>query len=172
MALLLNRLGDDYVYVGLNQLFSVSGIDIDNGPNRPTGLRVWMSLILCTEGTVISVYHIPEIALQLHPMIQKVVRRNVLNVFRRLSTLHRGEVDSIMSVTVQNFTHSPADAVTPAKSTESASLLLYYLLDDWVATFGLVTRKDHPYRNELEQIRSRMFHTHDLFVIEKLHSIG
>lgn len=56
--------------------------------------------------------------------------------------------------------------------TEMTSLLFYYLFDDWLTSYSLIAQRDHLYRAELEEIRTRMFKAADVSLIELLHQLG
>jgi hypothetical protein len=164
--------GQRYIYVGYNSLFSIPEIKIEAGPNKPAGLRVWTSLVLCDDGTVISVIEDRNIDNRLTPETVRAVRRNALNVFRHLSKFHIGDTceESMMTVNIRNADISQKPSTKTAS--EGASLLLYYLFDDWVTTYGLVTQRQHPYRKELERLRRQMFERPGVDLIDSLHSTG
>ena len=163
--------GQRYFHIGYNSLYTVPGVDIDAGSSKPAALRVWTSLILCDDGTIISVFEDRDVLADLKTDILKVTRQNALNVFRHLSALHMGDSnqETMMTVNVRNSLPQPA---TPTTASEGASLLLYYLFDDWVASYGLVTQSENPYRKELEQLRTQMFQRPKVELIESLHLIG
>ena len=44
------------------------------------------------------------------------------------------------------------DTAPHAYQTEVPSLLFYYLFDDWYASYSLVSRSEHQYGKQLEQL--------------------
>lgn len=50
--------------------------------------------------------------------------------------------------------------------------MFYYLFDDWVTTYALVTQRNHPYRKELERLRKQVFEKPNVDLIESLHLTG
>ena len=137
--------GRRYLYVGLNAPFTISGVEHQQTSSTPAGQRIWISLVLCDDGTVISVFEHPPIASAMYREAVGVIRRNVLNIFRQLSKLHMDHdpYDALMKVNVRPQHHfPPSDSGLGAARSESASLLFYYIFDDWVATYGLIARKE------------------------------
>ncbi|KIW19936.1 hypothetical protein PV08_00511 [Exophiala spinifera] len=161
--------GRHYIYVGYNALFYLSG-DENRHKDKPAGQRIWTSLLLCDDGTVISVFERPPIA---SPTAVKRLRSNVLNVFKHLSSLHDQDdaQDALMKVRVRWNEHS-SKSQREYSETEAASLLFYYLFDDWVSTYKLIARKEHPYRSNLETLRRDMFNAADVSLIEQVHNTG
>lgn len=56
--------------------------------------------------------------------------------------------------------------------TDCASLLFYYLFDDWLSTYALIAKREHPYRDSLENVRQDLTKAPDVHVLETLHDIG
>jgi hypothetical protein len=164
--------GQRYLCLGYNSLFTVPGVKLDNGLNRPEGKRIWCWLVLCDDGTVISIYENPFPQTTPNGKILKTVRRNVLNVFYHLSAVCNGaeNLNSIMTVQIRNF-DQPNQSVE-GSSMEVASKLLYYLFDDWITTYGLVAKKEHPYGTELEGLRGGMLNVAKVDLVDSLHRIG
>lgn len=80
----------------------------------------------------------------------KVIRRNVMLVFAGLSIQSDGRrMNPLMATQVRNFPDT-----TSVKSGESASLLFYYLFDDWISSYSLVIKKEHSYSTALEDLVS------------------
>src|SRR5271154_1767816 len=127
--------GHRYLHVGYNSLFYIPDIEVRSGPDKPTGKRIWTSLVLCADGTVISVSEKAFPGTKVYPEILKVVRRNTLNVFSHLSRISKTNQNELMTVNIRNF---------DAKSTEnsnsgslgSSGLLFYYLIDDWMTSYS------------------------------------
>ena len=163
--------GQRYFHIGYNSLYTVPGMDIYAGPSKPAALRVWTSLILCDDGTIISVFEDRDVRSEFKAEILKATRQNALNVFRHLSVLPTGDSNEETMMTI-NVRNSLPRQATPKTASEGASLLLYYLFDDWVVSYGLVTQSENPYRKELEQLRTQMFQRPKVELIESLHLIG
>lgn len=163
--------GEHYLYIGFNALLTTAGRAPDVGSDRPAGHRIWTSLLLCDDGTVITIFENPPPNLENDSAVVNSIRRNVLNVFRHLSQLHMSSsAPSLSRVTIR-----PAHADRPATKEvrdEMASLLFYYLFDDWLTTYALIAQREHPYRAQLEMIRKRMFESADVALIESLHHLG
>jgi hypothetical protein len=165
--------GQRYLCLGYNSLFTVPGVKLDNGLNRPEGKRIWCWLVLCDDGTVISIYENPFPQMAPNEKILRTVRRNVLNVFYHLSTVCNtaGNLNSLMTVQIRNF-DQPNQPVEGSSSMEVASKLLYYLFDDWITSYGLVAKKEHPYGTELEGLRGGMLNVAKVDLVDSLHRIG
>ena len=169
--------GQRYLCLGYNSVFTVKDIKLDNGPNKPQGKRIWTWLILCDDGTVISVYEnpFPHMApdAKVLKAVLKIIRRNVHNVFLHLSRVCNtaDHPNKLMTVQIRDFNPS-AQAVDSTRPLEAASKLLYYLFDDWTTTYGLVAKKEHPYGRELEKIRSSMLTVARINLVDNLHQIG
>ncbi|KIW23030.1 uncharacterized protein PV07_11262 [Cladophialophora immunda] len=180
--------GRRYIYIGFNALYSLpkakeattpdAGAPADDTANmsrgkekdgsKPPGQRIWSSLLVCDDGTVISVFERPQRG---EPHL--VSRRNVLNVFHHLSKQHNKDSsrDALMKVRVRwnEYSNNNTAGYDPK---EAASLLFYYLFDDWVSTYRLIARLDHPYRRELEEMQQLMFKAADVSHVKKVHEIG
>lgn len=173
--------GDHYLYIGFNALFTLPEIEEDAESSKPTGIRIWTSVLLCDDGTVLSVFETPDLEPKFLPAFTQRQRQNVLNVFHHLSSLHvaSDDLDSLMKITIRPHKvehlkqHSPSPPQnTAAAAWESASLLFYYLFDDWVTTYSLISRQEHPYREKLDRHRQHMFQTADVKLIQSLHQVG
>jgi hypothetical protein len=149
--------GRQYMYVGLNALFTIPGVEHQQTSSKPAGKRIRISLVLCDDGTIISVFEHPPIGSPMYREAVGVIRRNVLNIFRQLSKLHMDHdpYDALMKVNARpRHQFPPSDSGLEAARLESSSLLFYYIFDDWAATYGLITRKEHPYQHKLEELRT------------------
>lgn len=165
--------GQRYLCLGYNSLFTVKDVKLENGANKPEGKRIWTWLILCDDGTVISVYENPFPYMAPDMKVLRTVRRNVLNVFHHLSSISNTPdyPSSLMTVQIRDFDPSarPIDGTPPL---EVASKLLYYLFDDWITTYGLVAKREHPYGSELESLRGGMLEVAKVDLVDSLHQIG
>ncbi|THW92398.1 hypothetical protein D6D15_03169 [Aureobasidium pullulans] len=161
--------GEHYLYVGFNALVAATGQKPSVGTDRPTGHRIWTSLLLCDDGTVFSIFEDPPVGSN-DELIHNI-RWYVLDIFQQQSHRHSSPPSSSLGrVTVR-----PTDATQPATHeamTEMTSLLFYYLFDDWLTSYSLIAQRDHLYRAELEEIRTRMFKAADVSLIESLHQLG
>jgi hypothetical protein len=163
--------GPKYVCLGYNSLFSVPGKKLENGPNNPEGQRIWTWLLLCEDGTIISIFEDPFVKQPLDMGILKTIRKNVLNVFEHLSKVSESKDNSSSLMTVQIRFFDPTARPNDGHATE-ACLLLYYLFDDWMATYRIVAKMDHPYSAELEKIRENMSVKAKVDLVGDLHQIG
>lgn len=162
--------GPHYLYVSFNALFTFPGVKVkpDLDSSKPTGLRIWTSLLLCHDGTVVSIFE--KSPSTTPPEYISIMRHNVLNIFRHLSKLHSSaSVDTLMQASARPCSSADQAATTDA---DSAALLFYYLFDVWMTTYSLITRRNHPYRDQLELIRQEMFETADMNLLKSLHLVG
>jgi len=163
--------GSHYIYVGFNALFTVPDVDDDPASTKPSGIRVWSSLLICDDGTVVSVFQRPDVD---KPSAYAAARRNVLNVFKHLSTQHdhNSAMDALMKVGVRWYERSKKSEDDASYASEAASLLFYYLFDDWLTTYALIARRAHPYRDKLELLRQAMFVSADVTLVSQIHNLG
>ncbi|KAK2777054.1 hypothetical protein FQN52_003237 [Onygenales sp. PD_12] len=169
--------GQKYLCVGYNSLHVVSGVDFQNGPSRPEGKRVWTWLIICDDGTVISIHENPfppstELAADKRQKALKVIRQNTTLVFSGISSLHiRSEHNNpLMTTYVRNFPNETG--TTAVKPGDGPGLLFYYLFDNWTANYSLVIRREHSYSAALERLRKRMLDRAQVELIDDLHRLG
>ena len=82
----------------------------------------------------------------------------MLNVFDQISKATDGDqmLNPIMTVQVRAGRNANL-AESHVRDEDSASLLLYYLFDDWFTSYSLVAKSDHKYKRQLNSIvRSSM----------------
>jgi Mg2+ and Co2+ transporter CorA len=175
--------GRHYVCIGYNALFNrtVAG---PKSSGKPDVIRVWSSLLLCDDGTVISTFETPPDA---RPSDIARIRKNQLSILINLSHCHGSSIPpnpmfqfDIRPNTKLHLQHTNSPANQPVFQSFSegfdpfitASSLFYYLFDDWRATFDLVSGRQHPYRNKLDKLRLKMTHLAEAEDIEALHEIG
>lgn len=165
--------GQRYLCLGYNSIFTIKDVKLDNGLNKPEGKRIWTWLVLCDDGTVISVYEDPFPQMSPDTKVLKTVRRNILNVFHHLSSICNtaDSPSTLMTVQIRDFDLS-SQSVEGAPALEAASKLLYYLFDDWITTYGIVAKKEHPYGSELEALRGGMLEVARVDLVDRLHQIG
>ena len=164
--------GRRYLCLGYNSLFTVNGVKLDNGINKPEGKRIWTWLILCDDGTVISVYENPFPHMAPDAKVLKTVRRNVHNVFLHLSRVSDTADHPNKQMTVQmrdfNLSAQTVDSTPPLEAaskgirfvpaSDAPSLLFYYLFDDWILTYGIVSRRYYTYAQDMDKmVRPRCF---------------
>ena len=112
-------------------------------------------------GTVISMYEDPfpghQGALSEKQKARVVrMRRNLFNIFAQLSNVNdtRRRADPIQTLDIRpGLTSNQSSEIT---ITESPSLLLYYLFDDWYTSYALVAKEEHQYARLLEKLVSRV----------------
>ncbi|OAP63674.1 hypothetical protein AYL99_02901 [Fonsecaea erecta] len=183
--------GRRYIYIGFNALYSVPEAKEGNAASqdgalaedagnttsegkkkdgsKPGGQRIWSSLLICDDGTVVSVFERPPPG---EPHLNS--RRNVLNVFHHLSKQHNQDSsrDALMKVRVRWNEYSNNNPATGYDPKEAASLLFYYLFDDWISTYNLIAQIDHPYRRKLGEMQQLMFKAADVSHVQQVHEIG
>ena len=164
--------GHRYVYIGVNTLSSVPGARQPSSSDLPSGQRLWSSLLLCDDGTLISTCQRPQPHDNdtLTKSANKVARRHVSNIFRHLSRAKTAGISrsgDLTSVSIRPDSHEGR-----FNATETSSLLFYYLWDDWMTTYALIARIEHPYREKLEEVRRELTTAPNVTVLETLHRIG
>ncbi|KAG5299318.1 ADP-ribosylation factor [Histoplasma capsulatum G186AR] len=169
--------GEKYLCLGYNSLHVVSGVDFGNSTGRPDGKRVWTWLLICDDGTVISIHENPfPSPTSLNPAQRQqaveVIRRNTNLVFSAISSQHIASENSNALITtyVRNFPNETGTAAI--KTGEGPSLLFYYLFDNWPANYSLVIGREHSYSAALDQLRRRMVERAQVQLIDDLHKLG
>ncbi|KAJ5082526.1 hypothetical protein N7532_011569 [Penicillium argentinense] len=173
--------GPRYTCIGYNTLFAASGLpkgELNNGKDLPEGRRLWSWLILCDDGTVISMQENPFP--RQHGILQPdqfkildIVRRNTRFIFAGVSRQHLSmtESDSLVTIRVRHFNDVGPDQAN-IKQEDGPSLLFYYIFDDWVSSFGLIARREHKYGVVLEELRGSMLDRPVVDLINELHWLG
>lgn len=100
------------------------------------------------------------------------VRYNCLNLFKQLSkaTIDDQQRNPLMTVAVRSG-RLPITSENDIGETDSPSLLVYYLFDDWYSIYSLIAKSEHQYRVQLDNIRQEMFNSAKLEHVHKLHSL-
>lgn len=151
--------GPRYTCVGYNSLYVVPNVGISNGRDLPDGKRLWSWLILCNDGTVVSIQENP------YPRISEprpesevksvlgVVRRNVQLIFSGASKQHSAssESDSLVTIRVRASNGSHSDHVSIHQD-DGPGLLFYYIFDDWVTSYALIAKREHKYGVLLDRL--------------------
>ncbi|KAJ6114280.1 hypothetical protein N7486_000058 [Penicillium sp. IBT 16267x] len=171
--------GPRYTCIGYNTLFVTPNVPKEkngNGKDLPEGRRLWNWLILCDDGTVISMQENPfprqkEELLPDQIKTLDVVRRNVRFIVSGVSKQHltMSESDSLVTIRVRHFNHGDQAVI---KQEDGPSLLYYYIFDDWVSSYGLIARREHQYGVALEQLRSQMLDRPIVDLVNELHWLG
>ena len=171
--------GRRFRYIGCNQLYVVKGTQQQVDLDKPSGIRIWTSLILCDDGTVISVSEQPPQSIANYAKVRQTTRKHSINVFKHLSRLHTASQseDSLHRVTIrpqlkQVNNTSPSMNQPSFVANDASSILFYYLFDDWIRSFHLIAGIEHPYRKTLQHIRKEMFGSPDVNLIHSLHQVG
>lgn len=82
------------------------------------------------------------------------IRHNLVNVFRQLSKAKEENQtqNPIMTVHIRPGLHSESQSEMHVADADGASLLFYYLFDDWYTSYSLVARSEHQYSAHLERV--------------------
>lgn len=175
-------LGRQFVCIGFNSLYGTkhSAEDIGEADTPlPQCTRVWTWLLICEDNTVISINEDPFPFANGHfsnfqLCILKEVRRNLVNVFRSLSTVYEepfAVLNPMMLLPIRNrMGHTPEE--TAHRASDAPGLLFYYLFENWYNSYTLVTRKESRYGIELSKLRADMFDLPKLEHIDRLDRMG
>ncbi|KUJ20548.1 uncharacterized protein LY89DRAFT_579513 [Mollisia scopiformis] len=134
--------------------------------------RLWSWLVLCDDHTVLSFHEHPG---KVHDARDpKSFRANTLSVLSQLSNYGHGQVDPISMQTVRQALNEDLSHSNPG--VEGASLLFYYLFDDWQAVYTTVAK----YSKRLAQFDDailfdmwkKSYQTPDVEIIPRLHRLG
>lgn len=172
--------GRNYVCVGYNTLHGTKHAGAEEGPGLlPHCTRTWTWLLLCEDSTVITINEdpFPTVEGELSDVQQRILvetRRNVLNVFRSLSTIDERDLMAKNPMTVLPIRTRIGDTPeeTAHRDADAPGLLFYYLFENWQKSYSMVTRKDSRFDVELQRIRKDMFQRPDLGQVDRLDSIG
>ncbi|RAQ68185.1 hypothetical protein AFCA_010639 [Aspergillus flavus] len=170
--------GPRYTCIGYNSLFVVPNVESPNGQGLPDGRRLWSWLILCDDGTVISIQENP------YPGLSKpserelksvlgIIRRNVQLIFSGVSKRHsaQSESDSLVTIRVRPA-HGDGPEQASIKQEDGPSLLFYYIFDDWVSSYALVAKREHQYGVLLDRLREEMLGKPAVGLVNELHWLG
>ncbi|GIC91938.1 uncharacterized protein Aud_008393 [Aspergillus udagawae] len=171
--------GPRYTCVGYNSLYVIPNVDISNGRDLPGGKRLWSWLIICDDGTVISIQENP------YPRISEprpesevksvlgVVRRNVQMIFSGASKQHSAssESDSLVTIRVRASNDPRSDHVSIHQD-DGPALLFYYIFDDWVTSYALIAKREHKYGVLLDRLREDMLNKPVVDLVNELHWLG
>ncbi|KAG0125648.1 hypothetical protein HOY82DRAFT_630512 [Tuber indicum] len=150
-------------------------VAMDKGENYPDGKRQWVWLVLCDDGTVLSLLEAPgrdvgdpELA---------IIRRNLVTVFRSLSRSSTAMGKVANSVQTGGMDELPfrrnfAEGGGSENVESGPSLLFYYLFDDWYSSLELVVGRGYPYSNRMRELRREMQNSPSLSQISSLHRLA
>ncbi|KAB8255613.1 ADP-ribosylation factor [Aspergillus pseudonomiae] len=170
--------GPRYTCIGYNSLYVVPNVEFPNGQGLPDGRRLWSWLILCDDGTVISMQENPYPGLS-RPSERElksvlgIVRRNVQLIFSGVSKRHSAlsESDSLVTIRVRPA-HGAGPDQASIKQEDGPSLLFYYIFDDWVSSYALVAKREHQYGVLLDRLREEMLGKPVVGLVNELHWLG
>ncbi|KAE8368289.1 ADP-ribosylation factor [Aspergillus caelatus] len=170
--------GPRYTCIGYNSLYVVPNVESPNGRGLPDGSRLWSWLVLCDDGTVISMQENPypgysrpsERELK---SVLGIVRRNVQLIFSGVSKRHsaQSESDSLVTIRVRPA-HGDGPDQASIKQEDGPSLLFYYIFDDWVSSYALVAKREHQYGVLLDRLREEMLGKPVVELVNELHWLG
>ncbi|KAF7718302.1 Uncharacterized protein PECH_001110 [Penicillium ucsense] len=170
--------GPRYTCVGYNTLFVAPDVIVENGHDLPEGTRLWSWLILCDDGTLISIQENPtrqieQLSEKEQQAVLGVARRNIRFIFSGISKqpVNHSRKDSLVTIRVRQF-HDVGPDQASIKQEDGASLLFYYLFDDWVSSFGLIAKRQHKYGVSLEELRKQMLDRPIVDLVDELHWLG
>lgn len=145
--------------VGYNTLSVIpTGADglIRNEQDKPEGTRLWSWLIMCDDGTVVSIQENPfprqknwSDPYQLN--VLHTVRRNVRYTCAGVSRQFRPELEIAASNSTRvRYNHDDAEAAH-IRQDDGPGLLFYCIFDNWISTFGLMAKQEHQYGIAVER---------------------
>lgn len=172
--------GPKYTCIGYNSLYNVKINQkiLENGKGLPEGKRLWCWIILCDDGTVISMQenpfpgpYIPTV--EEGEVIIAATRRNIVSIFSGASKQHSliSDSESLVSVRVRHFSDLELDEAS-IKQEDGPGLVLYYMFDDWVSSYRLVARREHMYGALLDKLRQKMLEKPNVNLVDDLHWLG
>lgn len=168
--------GRRYICICWNALYFLHDECVQNSTGKPKAIRVWSSLLLCDDGTVVSTFESPE---NLDGNALKGIRNNQTNVFKHLSRFGATTTkdNALMHIDIRHF-HVPQPQTSTASvnnmnlNSEMASLLFYYLFDDWFNIYHQAIGGENSYRDQLEDLRQQMTKSAEVDQVTLLHLIG
>ncbi|KAL7276719.1 hypothetical protein RUND412_000300 [Rhizina undulata] len=146
--------------------------------SNPEGIRLWSWIFLCEDGTVVTLHEPLAPPCGSSSDMLKLVRLNMLTVFRSLSQSQQAKMSGISAASGIGLDELPfrkqnVGGTTSAETIESGpSLLFYYLYDDWYSSYPLVIGRGHPYSTSMRKLRVEMIHSAKIHHISQLHHLG
>jgi hypothetical protein len=160
--------GHRYICLGWNALFFRPHTPKSLYGSKPNAMRVWSTVLLCDDGTVLSIFEKPPFAS--NQMLLRA-RRNQINMFKDLSNVKEAQRNALLQTTIRT-TQAQHRSGSQSDVFEIASLLLYYLFDDWVNLFSQVSGSEDSYRGQLELLRQETIRNPDSEQIDRVHQLG
>ena len=163
--------GRSYICLSWNALFFTADVSGVTDPGKPAAVRIWSSILICDDGTVLSSFECPT---HLSPQAQLAVRKNQLNIFSHLSkhaVLNADRENALMQINIRSFSSS-AKRERSTEASEMASSLFYYLLDDWISIYYQSIGGETSYRHKLQVLRQEMEKFANVKQVTMLHNIG
>ncbi|PVH87189.1 hypothetical protein DL98DRAFT_510047 [Cadophora sp. DSE1049] len=165
--------GAQFLCVGANWIHELKPLFNENDPEKVSEgrqKRLYSWLFICDDHTVISLHEHPGQVEDKEDL--GAIRANTLSVLSQLSKL--GTADPISMQTVrQALKLDPAQA---HPGLEGASLLFYYLFDDWRAVYSTVAtyhkRLDELQDAILGEVNRKANSSPNLQIIPRLHLLG
>ena len=126
---------------------------------EPDVTRLWNWLLICDDGTVISIqesYDSAQLEAELKgklsqlPELLKNSRRTLSNVLRNMSKEGVQKATAIDALDIRP--ECSRDAQSSVTISDSPGLLFYYLFDDWYTTFSLVADDNSRYTTVLNKL--------------------
>lgn len=164
--------GESYVCICWNALFFVGGAPVPPRPGKPGAIRIWSSLLICSDGTVCSTFECPP---GLDHRTQLKIRQNQLNIFSYLSrhgATAFANSNALLQIKIRSFDPPSGIQNRSSECSEMASLLFYYLFDDWLSICYQAIGGQHSYRSKLQALRDAMEESASVHQITSLHTIG
>ncbi|PWW74245.1 hypothetical protein C7212DRAFT_358955 [Tuber magnatum] len=148
---------------------------MDKGENYPDGKRQWVWLVLCDDGTVLSLHEAP--GKEVGDRELAIIRRNLVTVFRSLSRSSAAMGQVANSVQTGGMDELPfrrnfAEGGGSENVESGPSLLFYYLFDDWYSSLELVVGRGYPYSDRMRDLRREMQSNPELSQISRLHRLA
>jgi hypothetical protein len=160
--------GHRYICLGWNALFFLPHTPKSLYGSKPNAMRVWSTVLLCDDGTVISIFERPPTA---SPQMLLRARKNQINIFKNLSNVNEDHRDVLLQTAIRTTQaqHKPG---SQCDVFETASLLFYYLFDDWINLFSQVSGSEDSYRHQLELLRHETIKSPESQQIDRVHQLG
>jgi hypothetical protein len=160
--------GHRYICLGWNALFFLPHTPKSLYGSKPNAMRVWSTVLLCDDGTVISIFERSPTA---SPQMLLRARKNQINIFKNLSNVNEDHRDVLLQTAIRTTQaqHKPG---SQCDVFETASLLFYYLFDDWINLFSQVSGSEDSYRHQLELLRHETIKSPESQQIDRVHQLG
>ena len=91
-----------------------------------------------------------------HDKELKVIRRNLINVVRQLSSVKNEWRAKNAILTLDIRPNLVSNQSRKLRIQDSPGLLFYYLFDDWYTSYALVAKKEQQYAVHLERLVSAL----------------